>query len=196
MDLQVQLCAIINATPGALVGWLHTLANNLAIDLAWPTTLIVGPHTFQGDAPSPFETLALYLVDVRMAHDITAHQVALAVTYVPLNHPKIGLDLRVWSPFPAALDTLKYQFCEYFTQASPVLSSAAALLLRTNTNMLACNQWLFEKLADPAYADLKVAKELYPAWVEQYRALKGAYPADPRRGFRAQIASYQRLTRR
>jgi hypothetical protein len=197
MDSQLHLCASLHAAPGALVGWLHTLANTLAATLSWPMTLIVGPHTFIADAPELFETLALYLVDTRIAHDIPSRQVALAVTYLPLSHPGIGLDLRVWPPFPAALDTLKFHFSDYFTQASPVLSSAVALPFGAGPTMLACNLWLVEKLAGPAFADPKAAKELlYPAWLEQYRALKGVYPADPRRGFRAQLTGYQRLQKK
>jgi hypothetical protein len=192
MDLQVQLCAFLHAAPGALVGWLHTLVDTLAADLLWPTTLIVGPHTLSADAPTPFETLALYLVDKRMAHDILARQVVLAITYVPLRHPGIGLDLRVWPSFPATLDTLKYQFSEYFNQASPVLSNAAALHFVSGVPPLACNQWLLEQLATPAFADPKAGKQLYSAWLEQYRALRGDYPADPRRGFRALLAKSRR----
>jgi hypothetical protein len=192
MDLQLQLCAFLHAAPGALVGWLHTLANTLATELQWPATLIAGPHTFTASAPTPFETLALYLVDGRVAHDIPARQVALAITYLPLRHPGIGLDLRVWPLFPAALETLKYHFSDYFTQASPVLSSAAALHFACDVPSLACNRWLLDQLEKPDYADPKAAKELYPAWLEQYRALRGDYPVDPRRGFRALLARHRR----
>jgi hypothetical protein len=110
MDLQVQLCAHLHAAPGDLVGWLHTLANSYAVELSWPETLIVGPHTFTADAPTPFETLALYVVDSRTAHDVAARKVALAVTYLPLRQPGIGLDLRVWPLFSATLETLTYRF--------------------------------------------------------------------------------------
>jgi hypothetical protein len=153
--------------------------------------LIVGPHTFVASAPTPYETLALYVVDQRAAQDIPARQVVLALTYLPLRHPGIGLDLRVWPLFPAALDTLKYHFSDYFTQASPVLSSAASLHFAEELPQLACNRWLLEQLNNPAFADRKAAKQLYPAWLEQYRALKGDYPADPRRGFRALLASHR-----
>jgi hypothetical protein len=192
MDLQVQLCAHLHAAPGALVGWLHTLVNIYAVELSWPMTLILGPHTFTADAPTAYETLALYVVDKRMAHDIPERQVALALTYLPLRHPGIGLDLRVWPLFPATLDTLKYQFSDYFTQASPVLSSVAALHFGINMPPLACNRWLLEQLTDTLFGEPEAAKQLYPAWLEQYRALKGAYPADPRRGFRAVLANYRR----
>jgi hypothetical protein len=203
MDSQVQLCAKLCAAPGALVSWLHTLANTLVIDLPEPNTLIVGPHTFTAAEPEPYETLALYMADRRVAHDIPARQVVLSATYMPLRHSEIGLDLRVWPSFPTALETLKYHFSDYFTQANPVLSSAVALHFVGSATMLVCNQWLFTKLATPAYHDLKAAKQLYPSWLEQYRALKGVYPADPRRGFRAQIALHphfanqkRKLTRR
>jgi hypothetical protein len=192
MDLQVQLCAHLHAAPGALVGWLHTLVNTYAFELPWPTALIVGPHTFTADAPTAFETLALYMVDQRMAHDIPARQVALAITYLPLRRPGIGLDLRVWPLFPATLDTLKFHFSDHFTQARPVLSSVAALHFGIEVPTLACNRWLLERLGDPAFAEPKAASQLYSAWLEQYRALKGLYPADPRRGFRAVLASHRR----
>jgi hypothetical protein len=196
MDLQVQLCAFVRATPAALVGWLHALVETYALAVPWPATLIVGPHTFTADAPTPFETLALYVVDQRMPHDIPARQVALALTYLPLRHPEIGLDLWVWPLFPATLETLKYQFSDYFTQASPVFSSAASLRYASDNSSLACNRWLHERLADPAFAEPQSAKQLYTSWVEQYRALRGVYPADPRRGFRAQVTAYYRRAKR
>jgi hypothetical protein len=192
MDLQVQLCAHLHAAPGDLVGWLHTLANTYGVELSWPTTLVVGPHTFTAEAPSDFETLALYVVDSRKAHDIPAREVALALTYLPLRQPGIGLDLRVWPLFPATLETLTYRFFTHFTQANPVLSSVAALHLAAGAPPLACNLWLFEQLGNPIFADAEAAKQLYPAWMEQYRALRGVYPADPRRGFRALLNRYRR----
>jgi hypothetical protein len=200
MSLQIQLCATLHATPEDLVGWLHTVTKRFSTELTWPAVLVVGPHTARailGDAAganhlTPFETLALYVVDESMAHDIAVRQVALALTYLPLSQPGIGLDLRVWPPFPAALATLKVHLSDYFTQASLVLTSAAALHSISDLNTLACNRWLLEQFADPAFAERKAAKQLYSAWLEQYRALKGSYPADPRRSFRALLATYQR----
>jgi hypothetical protein len=158
-------------------------------------SLILGPHTFTADAPAAYETLALYIVNQGMAHDIPARQVALALTYLPLRHPWIGLDLRVWPLFPATLETLTFHFSEYFTQANPVLSSVAALHYGNGAPHLACNRWLLEQLANPAFAEAKAAKQLYPAWLEQYRALKRDYPVDPRRSFRALLANYRRNPR-
>jgi hypothetical protein len=190
MDLLEQLRVTLHASPSALVDWLHTFAQHISDGLPRPTLVIFGPHTFSAQAPlfgerlSPFETLALYVVDEARVHDLAARQVALTLTYLPLRHPEIGLDLRVWPSFPAALETLKSHFSDYFTQASPVFSSAATLYLEQGSPMLACNRWLLDQLTDPAYAERKAAKRLYPAWLEQYRALKGDYPADPRRSFR------------
>jgi hypothetical protein len=196
MDLQVQLCASLHAAPGDLVGWLHTLVNIYSDTLVWPAALIAGPHTFRTKAPKPFETRAIYIVDKRMPHDIATHQVVLALTYLPLSRPGIGLDLRVWPLFPAALDALKYHFFEYFTQASPVLSSAATLHFTEAVPQLACNRWLQDRLTTPAFAEPQAANLLYPAWLEQYRALRGDYPADPRRGFRALLAQSRRRQRK
>jgi hypothetical protein len=200
MSLPIQLCATLHATPGDLVGWLHTVTKRFSIELTWPAVLVVGPHTSRAiisgavevDSPTPFETLALYLADEPMAHDIAARQVALALTYLPLSQPGIGLDLRVWPLFPAALATLKVHLSDYFTQASPVLTSAAVLHSISDLTTLACNRWLLEQFAHPTFAERKAAKQLYSAWLEQYRALKGSYPADPRRSFRALLATYQR----
>lgn len=192
MDLQAQLFVTLHAAPGALVGWLHTLADHYGGESLWPKRLLVGPHTFCRDAPLPFETLALYAVEQRMVHDIATWKVALSLTYLPLRQPGIGLDLRVWPPFPAALDALKFHLFDYFTRANPVLSSAAALYVARDKSVLACNRWLQDQLADPAFADPEAAKQLYPAWLEQYRALKGSYPADPRRGFRALLRAHRR----
>jgi hypothetical protein len=190
MDLQVHLCAHLHAAPGALVGWLHTLAEKYAAELPWPSTLIVGPHTFIADAPTAYETLALYVVDSRKPHNIVERKVALALTYLPLRQPRIGLDLRVWPLFPATLETLIDLFSSYFTQASPVFSSVAALYLTPGAPVLACNRWLGAQMANPAFAGDHAAAHLYSAWLEQYRALKGAYPADPRRAFRAARAAH------
>lgn len=128
-----------------------------------------------------------------MPHDILERKVVLSLTHLPLRQPGIGLDLRVWPLFPATPETLTYIFSEYFTQASPVFSSVAALHLGSGAPQLACNRWLLEQLANPLFADADSAKQLlYPAWLEQYRALKGVYPADPRRAFRSLLATSRR----
>lgn len=192
MDSKVQLCAHLHADPGALVGWLHTLTRTYAIELSWPETLILGPHTFTANAPTPYETVALYVVNERMAHDIPTRKVALAVTYLPLRQPGIGLDIRVWPPFPATLETLTYLFFTHFAKANPVSSSVAALHFNNGAPPLACNLWVREQLAEPVFANMESARQLYSAWLEQYRALRGAYPADPRRAFRALLALHRR----
>jgi hypothetical protein len=40
------------------------------------------------------------------------------------------------------------------------------------------------------------ATRLYPAWLEQYRAVRGDVPADPRRSFRAAVHTARRRLRR
>jgi hypothetical protein len=192
MDFPVEFCAKVRATPGAVVGWLHALIDSYAESLPRSETLVFGPHTYVGDEPSHFETVALYAVDKRMAQDVEAREVVLSVTLLPLRHPVIGLDLRVWPLLPATLETLKSHFSDYFTQASPVFSSAAALFHARGTSVLACNRWLLEQLKPDVLADPQALTFLYLAWLEQYRALRGDYPADPRRGFRAILANKQR----
>jgi hypothetical protein len=60
---------------------------------------------------------------------------------------------------------------------------------------LACNLWLEEEISrmggNQRYA------HLYKPWLEHYRALRGFYPADPRRSFRAAVSgSLKRLRER
>jgi hypothetical protein len=196
MDLKVQLCAYLHADPGALVVWLHTLIRTYAIELAWPKNLILGPHTFTASAPTPYETVALYVVNEQMSHDIPTRKVALALTYLPLRQPGIGLDIRVWPPFPATLERVTYLFFTHFANANPVSSSVADLtyssVYSSGAPPLACNLWVREQLADPVFANMELARRLYPAWLEQYRALRGSYPADPRRAFRSLLARHRR----
>jgi hypothetical protein len=60
---------------------------------------------------------------------------------------------------------------------------------------LACNVWLEAQLAqlsDPTHVHL-----LYESWLERYRALRGFYPQEPRRSFRAALAgARQRLAQK
>lgn len=64
---------------------------------------------------------------------------------------------------------------------------AAALpgATRNGAPVLSCNEWLEEQLAQRA--DEEQRRALYRPWLERYRALRGFYPADPRRSFRAAV---------
>lgn len=209
MDATVYVQAHLSAAPGDLVGWLHNLALvcthgvdaragvdadiDPAVEIsAAPLAWVVGPHTFVASAPSPHETLALYGVPPRLLHSIADRQVALAVTYVPLRSPQICLDLRAWPLLPLTLDSLLAHLSTQFAQANPVLSSvlpltAAVLPSGAGAARLACNRWLDDQLAGHEGAP-RQPRQLYVAWAEQYRALRGEYPADPKRSFRAAVA--------
>lgn len=60
---------------------------------------------------------------------------------------------------------------------------------------LACNVWLEEQLA--RLGDRSAVDTLYRGWLIRYRALRGFFPHDPRRSFRAAVKSAQaRLERK
>jgi hypothetical protein len=187
METPVQVCATLTTTPDDLTDWLRQLAAVCMESLPPDEMALIGPHTFDGVAPAPYETIGIYIVAQRQAQNISARRVALAVTYLPLHQPGIGLDLRVWSPFPATLDTLLSHFCTHFAQANPVVSSVASLKL-FKIPQLACNRWLAEQLEQTP----QEPRRLYPPWLEQYRCLRGDYPQDARRNFRAAVATWRR----
>ncbi len=189
MEIPAQVCAHLTATPEQVIDWLHQLAPVCIEELPAEAVAMVGPHTFAGVAPAPYETVGIYVVARRHVHDIAARRIALSVTYLPLHQPGIGLDIRVWSSFPATLDTLSH-FCTYFTQANPVLSSVARLKL-FKVPLLACNRWLADQLEQTPHEH----RRYYPAWLEQYRCLRGDYPQDARRNYRAAVSAWRRRTR-
>ncbi|MEX1021297.1 MAG: hypothetical protein WDZ49_16670 [Litorilinea sp.] len=60
---------------------------------------------------------------------------------------------------------------------------------------LACNLWLERELArlpQPALDNPAAYRQLYQPWLAHYHALRGFYPQDPRRSFRAAVASARR----
>jgi hypothetical protein len=57
---------------------------------------------------------------------------------------------------------------------------------------LACNLWLEEEIG--RMEGTQRYSHLFKPWLEHYRALRGYYPADPRRSFRAAVkGSLKRL---
>lgn len=188
METPAQACAYLTITPGEVTDWLQQLSLFTREMLPAEEVAIVGPHTFDRVTLAPYETAGLYIVPRRLVHDIPAWRIAVGVTYLPLHQPGIGLDLRVWSSFPATLDTLVTHLCTHFAQANPVLSSVAHLpLFNLKTPALPCNHWLSDQLD----ATPDQPHRFFPAWLEQYRCVRGDYPADPRRGFRAAIKAWR-----
>lgn len=212
MDAPVLVTVQFDATPGVIGPWLHALAAAATPLLPPDQLLVVGPHTWRGPAIAPHETLALYLAPrrsgtqtgdpVTMARPSTApldqrqvpDQVAIAVTYLPLNQTRICLELRVWFPFPATLDFVLHHLTQHFAQNGVVMSGVAPSPSSLGAPMLPCNQWLTDQMLQITTPGGHHA--LYESWVEQYRAVRGGYPADPRRSFRAAVAAVRRRLRR
>lgn len=71
-------------------------------------------------------------------------------------------------------------------RSRPEEAAEPPLAARNGAPVLSCNEWLEEQLAQRADAEQRRA--LYRPWLERYRALRGFYPADPRRSFRAAVA--------
>lgn len=191
METLAHVCAFLTANSGEIVQWLHHLADFAGERLPATDVALVGPHTFSQVRLAPFETAGVFVVPRALAHENPARRIAVSVTHLPLYQPGIGLDLRVWSSFPATLDTLTAEFCTHFAQANPVVSSVANLQL-FEVPQLACNRWL----ADQLTADGSSPHRYYYAWLEQYRCLRGDYPADPRRNFRAAVSAWVRARAR
>jgi hypothetical protein len=185
METPAQTCANLTAAPGEVTYWLHQLRTFTQEMLPAEEVAVVGPHTFSQVTLAPFETAGLYVVSRRQIHEIPARRIAVGITYLPLHQPGIGLNLRVWSSFPATLDTLVTHLCSHFAQANPVLSSVVRLLFATP--LLACNRWLYDRLD----ADASTPRDYYTPWLEQYRCLRGSYPADSRRSFRAAVSAWR-----
>lgn len=212
MDAPVLVTVQFDATSGVIVSWLHALAAAATPLLPPDQLLVVGPHTWRGPSIAPYETLALYTAPRRSGiqpgdNNPTARpdaapldrrqvpdQVAIAVTYVPLSRTRVCLELRVWFPFPATLDFVLHHLTQHFAHNGVVLSSVAPSPSSLGAPLLPCNQWLTDQMRQLSTPDAHHA--LYESWVEQYRAVRGVYPADPRRSFRAAAAAVRRRQRR
>lgn len=195
----------------------NTGDNALSSHAAPAPMLVVGPPSLLALAPTPYVTWVIYRLAMTShnnvsrnnthshAHrvgtdpvlalgELATYDVALAVTYLPLRQPRICLEFRCWPSFPATLNSILLHLSYHFAQAQFALSSVAAPLPHAGAPPLACNLWLDQQLLRQTTPDGHAT--LFPAWVEQYRALRGDYPADPRRSFRAAITGSRRRLRR
>jgi hypothetical protein len=202
----------IDVAPSELVGWLHALADHLSGRFPVPGATrgaarcwVVGPRDYSGPqgAPVLYETLALYAAaPIQLAIGLAngpamgppTGDVALSVTIVPLHQrgrpPGPALELRRWSPLPAALDTVVQHLIAHFGKVCTVTSGAASPQELPGAPPLACNRWLEAQLA--ALPPRPNLTRLYRTWLEQYRALRGDYPVDPQRSFRAAVIGCRR----
>lgn len=197
MDTPTLIAAQLDAHPGEILPWLRRLALDLTPSLPPQRSLLVGPPTVSAALLTPYETAALYLAPRTLEPAPLAwvhhYPVVLAVTYVPLRHPRIGLEVRAWLPSPATLDVVLRHITGHFAHAHLVLSGVASSSPHGGAPPLPCNLWLASRLATGnATGD---REQLYLAWLEQYRALRGDYPADPRRSFRGALATCRRRLR-
>ena len=191
MDANNLICIKLDAAPEMIEPWLQTLAQGWTLTL--PKQYVVGPTTRTPGGPTPHETLAIYAVE---ATPTGVGQVALAVTYVPLRSSRACLELRGGPFLPATLDTVVQQCATVFAMQYPVVSSVAVPLEEVGARPLACNRWLdnhMVRMGEATFAEFSAA--LYRPWLEQYRALRGDEPADPRRSFRAAVNTARRRLR-
>jgi hypothetical protein len=191
MDTCEVVCIEIEAAPGDVAPWLLALAADLG-NRAQTRRWAIGPRGYSGPAAAPvaYETLALYSLHPHQSPG--EGEVALAVTLLPLHRRRLALELRRRSPLPATLDTVMQHLGAHFAQVCTIVSGAASPQPHAGAPPLACNLWLDAQLAAP-HAE---SRRLYAPWLEQYRALRGHYPADPRRSFRAAVAGSRRRIRR
>lgn len=193
-----ETCLVQNdAASGDLVRWLHAFVGALPPPRGgfW----MLGPRDFGQDRntamiylPQPYETLAFYA----MPHNdpFSPGQVAFSITPIPLRQRRLILELRRWPPLPVALATVVDHMAAYFSASPTTVASAAPRRRGRGAPPLACNAWLERQLAGlPPHTGLR---PLYAQWIEQYRAVRGSYPAAPQRSFRAAVAGCRQRMRR
>jgi hypothetical protein len=194
MDARETICVEVDVDPDGILQWLHALSVPL-VEQDGAVHWVIGPRT-ETDALVALQlytTVALYAVPPGLPY--TAGDVALSVTLLPPHRRRLGLEVRRWSPFPAALGTVLHLLTAQAQEELEVPRAAAshpALGGRpwAGAPPLVCNLWLEARLANlPPRTN---ANRLYRAWLEQYRALRGYYPADPRRSYRAAVAGCRR----
>lgn len=191
------LAVQLDAHPGDILPWMRQAARDTAAVVAPDGCLVVGPPTVSFLELAPYETAALYIapraMSGRMPLVVSHYPLAMAITQMPLHQTRLSLEIRVWSSPPATLDAVLRHFTGHFAHAHVILSGVAPSLSR-GAPKLACHLWLCATLAadGPAF-DRATA---YAAWREQYRALRGDYPADALRSFRGVLADCKKALRR
>jgi hypothetical protein len=185
-----------DVAPRDIVRWLHAFMGELPPP-TWGAFWMLGPRDLGQDRdlvylPQPNETVAIYAM---LRHDpFDPGKVAFSITFTPLHRCRFILELRRWSPLPVALATVVDNITAYFSDSPTTVVSAAPLHRGRGAPPLACNSWLETQLASlPPHTGLR---PLYAQWLEQYRAVRGDYPADPQRSFRAAVAGCRARIRR
>ncbi len=190
MDACKTILVQSEVAPSDIVRWLHAWAEGLPpprCEASW----ILGPRDYGQKAgaplvyePAPYETLALYAMPA--GDPFSPGEIAFSITISPLRQRCVCLELRRWPPLPVALETVVDHMGSYFSGMSITVSSAAPLRTKRGAPPLVCNVWLERQLE--AYSPHTSLRPLYMHWLEQYRAVRGNYPAAPARSFRAAVA--------
>jgi hypothetical protein len=205
-----ETCFVQNGVaPREIVRWLHAFVRELAPPVRggfWELgprdlgqsngaahvyePMVYEPMVYE---PTVYETVAIYAMP---PHDpFSPGKVAFSLTFMPLNQRCFILELRRWSPLPVALETVVGHLTAYFSESPTTVSGAAPLRSVRGAPPLACNSWLELQLASlPPHTGLR---PLYTHWIEQHRAVRGDYPVEPLRSFRAAVAGCRaRIARR
>ncbi len=182
-----------DGSPGEMVRWLHIFAWELTPP-RYGALWAVGPRDYTGlaGAPVAYETVALYATAA--GWPCYSGELAFSMTFLPLHRRCFALELRRWSPpLPVALETVVRHFTAYFSESRTTVSDAAPLPRGRGAPPLACNSWLEAQLrALPPRISPRV---LFPQWIEQYRMVRGVYPVEPDRSFRAAVDGCHRRMR-
>lgn len=192
MDACETIFVQIDVTPGDIVRWLHAFAGRLAAPHRGKVWAI-GPRSYTDipAAPVVFETVALYALPV--GRSLSEGEPALALSFLPLYQRHLVLELRRWPPLWVALETVVRCLAADFPRHSTIVSNIAPPQPGVGAPPLLCNSWLEMQLLDaPSRAALRL---LYPQWLEQYRAVRGYYPAEPYRSFRAAVSGCRKRIR-
>lgn len=222
MDAYETIFVQIDVTPSDIVRWLHAFAGRLA-DPHRGKIWVIGPRSYEDifpfrpwrvsppapcttqmraetdaeakgymhAAPVVFETVALYALPV--GRPLSEGEPALSLSFLPLYRRRLVLELRCWFPFSLALETVARYLAADFPRHSTIVSDIAPPQPEAGAPPLLCNSWLEMQLLDaPSRAALRL---LYPQWLEQYRAVRGYYPAEPYRSFRAAVSGCRKRIR-
>jgi hypothetical protein len=193
---------LIELAAPAVVTWLHDLAQELN-RLPGSPVWTVGPRAAAGDLEPPADFTTFVLATLAPPAQIPGRAVwpstlpvelrrlehhGLAVTLWPGDSVHRLLTVRRRSPFPLTLD----EVIRHLTVSSgrrPVMLPAlpkpvgpSGAPVASGAPMMASSYWLEALVPDPTVLP---SREIYLRWLEQYYAIRGYFPSEPRRAFRS-----------
>ena len=183
----------LRATIPEIQQWLRELVAVLAPKPAHSPTWVVDrcrPGGLPGALPAEQPQQVWGVYRTRPEQKPSQDQPLLTLVMTPIYPQMLQLDIYPAADFPLSAKQIVYDLTTHFRRARPLAEDAPAYQAhpgRVGAPPLACNLWLEEQLR--RQENPRRYHHLYKPWLEQYYALRGFYPAEPRRSFRAAVAS-------